>query len=113
MASDSAKKMASDPTEKSLDQYIEEFSKTPEWALLSAQKYYSGHRGAASYLLAKWRADDPELTLQKAVSRYLEGTKPNLPADVLKKVIEIVIDVFETQKDDRLVEAYSLSGDKT
>ena len=104
MYSASSKTMATNPTEKSLDELVGVFSKIPEWELLSAQKYFNGHRGAASYLLPKWRADNPGLTLQNAVSRYLEGTKPDLPADVLKKVIEIVIDVFEKQKADQLCE---------
>lgn len=63
----------------------------------SPRKFWAAHEGAIQVSLNEWQANDPELSLGKAVSRYVDGLPSDIPAEILLKIIEMVIEAWEKQ----------------
>lgn len=63
----------------------------------SPNKFWAVHKDAILLNLNEWHAKEPELSLAKAISRYVDGLPSDIPADVLLRIIELVIEVWEKQ----------------
>lgn len=61
----------------------------------SPRKFWSAHENLIGLKLQEWRAADPSLSLSKAVSRYLDGLPSDIPADMLLKITEMAIQIWE------------------
>jgi hypothetical protein len=64
----------------------------------SPRKFWSAHENLIGLKLQEWRVADPSLSLSKAVSRYLGGLPSDIPADMLLKITEMVIQVWEKHR---------------
>jgi hypothetical protein len=64
----------------------------------SPRKFWSAHENLIGLNLQEWRAADPSLSLSKALSRYLDGLPSDIPADMLLKITEMVIQIWEKHR---------------
>lgn len=65
----------------------------------SPRKFWSAHEALIDLKLQEWYKIDPSLPLSKAVSRYVDGLPPDIPADILLKITEKVIEAWEKIQD--------------
>lgn len=75
-----------------------------DWELMPDQ-LLAAHRFVAGLKIREWRTAQPDLSLQKAVVKYLDSLPADLPADVLFKLTKIGIEVFEKQSAEEPVAA--------
>ena len=64
----------------------------------SPRKFWSAHENLIGLKLHEWQAADPTLSLAKAVSRYMDGLPPDIPADILLKITKMVIEAWEKHR---------------
>ncbi|MCK6691035.1 MAG: hypothetical protein L6Q97_02915 [Thermoanaerobaculia bacterium] len=63
----------------------------------SPNKFWAVHKNVIPLNLNEWLAKEPELSLAKAISRYVDGLPADTPADILIRIIEMVIEAWEKQ----------------
>jgi hypothetical protein len=69
----------------------------------SPRKFWSAHENLIELNLHEWRAADSNLSLSKAVSRYLDGLPSDIPADILLKITKMVVEAWEKKRAGHLI----------
>ncbi len=70
------------------------FVPKPEW-LRSPKTFWAVHRAIIQIKLHESEQVNPNISLEKFILKYLEGLPKNLPLDVLPKIKQLIIEVWE------------------